>query len=38
MEKDDRPRGTLAILLIFLILLLLSWGGVYLIMIQRGGV
>jgi len=38
MEKDDRPRGTLAILLIFLVLLLLSWGSVYLIMIQRGGV
>jgi len=38
MDRDDRPRGTLAIMLIFLVLLLISWGGVYLIMIQRGGV
>lgn len=38
MKKEDQPRGTLAILLIFLILTIASWVGVYLIMLQRGGV
>jgi hypothetical protein len=38
MKKNDQPRGTLAILLIFLVLLIISWVGVYLLMLQRGGV
>lgn len=37
MKDDDKPRGTMLILLIFLFLLIASWVGVYLIMLQRGG-
>jgi len=37
MKNDDQPRGTLAILIIFLVLILLSWFGVYAIMLSRGG-
>jgi hypothetical protein len=37
-EKDDRfkPRGTLAVLVIFVITLVVLWGSVYLILLQRG--
>jgi len=38
MKKDDQPRGTLVILLIYLVIIVLSWVGVYLLMLQRGGV
>ncbi len=37
MKDDDRPRGTMVILIIFLLLLIASWVGVYLILLQRGG-
>lgn len=38
MLKDEQPRGTFAILLIFLVLILVSWVGVYVLMVNRGGV
>jgi hypothetical protein len=38
MKKDDQPRGTLIVLLIYLGLIIISWVGVYLLMLQRGGV
>ncbi len=31
-----RPRGTMFILLIFLITIILLWGSVYLILLSRG--
>ncbi len=38
MKQEHQPRGTFAILIIFLALTILSWIGVYLILLQRGGV
>lgn len=36
-EKSEfTPRGTIVILIIFLITLILLWGYVYLILLQRG--
>lgn len=37
MEPDEQPKGTLAVLLIFLAILALSWGGMYLLLVSRGG-
>lgn len=37
MEPDDKPKGTMAILLIFLVVLIISWGAMYLLMLQRSG-
>jgi len=38
MEKDKHPRGTLIILLAFLLLVVSSWLGIYFLMLSRGGV
>ena len=38
MEADHQPKGTLVILVFYLALTILSWLGVYLLMLQRGGV
>jgi hypothetical protein len=36
-ELDDfRPRGTIALLIIFLITLIVLWGSVYMILLSRG--
>ena len=37
MQPDDKPKGTMAILLIYLVILILSWGGMYFLMLQRSG-
>lgn len=37
MKQEDEPKGTIVILLVYLVILALSWGGIYLIMLQRGG-
>ena len=38
MKPDEQqPKGTLVILLIFLVVLALSWIGMYLLMLSRGG-
>jgi hypothetical protein len=37
MNSEEEPKGTLAILLIFIVVLALSWGGIYLLMLQRAG-
>jgi hypothetical protein len=34
--RDFKPRGTIAILIIFLITLVVLWGSVYLILLSRG--
>lgn len=37
-ENDDlQPKGTLAILLVYLVLVIISWVGVFLLMVSRGG-
>ena len=39
MKKDDKyktPQGTIAIMVIFIILIILLWGSVYLTMLSRG--
>ncbi|HYM91182.1 MAG TPA: cytochrome c oxidase subunit 2A [bacterium] len=36
---DDRhhaPQGTLALLLVYLVLIIVSWAGVYFVMLGRG--
>ncbi|NPV78100.1 MAG: cytochrome c oxidase subunit 2A [Anaerolineae bacterium] len=38
MKSDDQPKGTLAILILYLVLLIAIWGLVYKIMLQRGGI
>lgn len=38
MEKDKHPRGTLVILLAFLLLVVASWLGIYFLMLSRGGI
>jgi hypothetical protein len=38
MKKEEHPKGTLVILIIFLFLTILSWLGVYSLMLSRGGV
>ncbi|MBI2087191.1 MAG: cytochrome c oxidase subunit 2A [Deltaproteobacteria bacterium] len=36
MAKNGHPRGTLAVLIIFLLVILLAWGGLYLVLLGRG--
>gem|GEM_PF-3918381 len=38
MKKEEHPKGTLVILVIFIILTILAWLGVYAIMLSRGGI
>ncbi|GAB4579749.1 MAG: hypothetical protein Fur0022_24880 [Anaerolineales bacterium] len=35
-QEEFHPKGTALVLAIFLIVLILLWGSVYLIMLQRG--
>lgn len=35
-DREFKPRGTLAILAIFVITIIVLWGSVYLILLQRG--
>lgn len=35
-NEEFKPKGTLVILLIFLVTLIILWGSVYLILLQRG--
>ena len=37
-KKEEHPKGTLVILLIFLVLTVLSWLGIYSLMLSRGGI
>jgi hypothetical protein len=37
-KKEDHPIGTLIIMLIFLVLVALSWLGIYSLMLSRGGI
>lgn len=37
MKQEDEPKGTIVILLVYIVILALSWGGIYLLMLQRGG-
>ena len=37
MNHEDEPKGTIVILLVYIVILALSWGGIYLLMLQRGG-
>ncbi len=37
MKQEHQPKGTFAILIIFLVATILSWIGIYVIMLQRGG-
>ena len=37
MKKEEHPKGTMVILLIFLVLAVLSWLGIYALMLSRGG-
>jgi len=34
--EEFRPRGTFVMLLIFMLLLIILWGSVYLILLSRG--
>jgi hypothetical protein len=36
-DEEFRPRGTMAILTVFVITLVVLWGTIYLILVQRGG-
>lgn len=36
-KQEESPKGTMTVLLIFLILTLLGWFGVYMLLINRGG-
>jgi|WetSurMetagenome_2_1015567.scaffolds.fasta_scaffold329147_3 hypothetical protein len=38
MKPDEHPKGTLVILLIFLVLAVITWLGIYSVMIARGGI
>jgi hypothetical protein len=38
MEPEEHPKGTLFILFIFLVLTVISWLGIYFLMLSRGGV
>ena len=35
-QNEFKPKGTLVILLIFLVTLILLWGSVYVILLDRG--
>lgn len=36
-QKDEfKPRGTMVILIIFMITIIILWGSVYLILLERG--
>jgi len=34
---DEHPKGTLFILIIFLIVVIIAWLGIYALMLSRGG-
>lgn len=38
MKKEEHPKGTLVILIIFLFLTVAAWLGVYSLMLSRGGI
>ena len=35
-EEEFHPKGTMVFLLIFLVVLILLWGSVYMILLSRG--
>ena len=35
-QNDFKPKGTIVILLIFLLTIIVLWGSVYLILLDRG--
>ena len=37
MNHEDEPKGTIVILLVYIVILAMSWGGIYLLLLQRGG-
>jgi hypothetical protein len=37
MDHDLQPKGTMVILVIFLVIIIVSWSLVYLLMLQRIG-
>lgn len=38
MQPEEHPKGTFAILIIFLLVMIIIWVGLYLMVLQRGGV
>lgn len=36
-SQEDGPKGTMVILIAFLAITILSWFGVYMLLINRGG-
>lgn len=37
MKPEQQPKGTLVILIIYLVILAVSWVSMYLLMLNRGG-
>jgi hypothetical protein len=37
MKDSNRPIGTFVILIIYLVVIIASWLGVYMLMLSRGG-
>jgi hypothetical protein len=35
-EEDFKPRGTVAILIMFVLAIIILWGSVYVILLSRG--
>lgn len=35
--EEFQPKGTVAILIVFAITLIVLWGSIYMILLQRGG-
>jgi hypothetical protein len=35
-DEEFKPRGTIVILVIFLLTIIILWGSVYLILLERG--
>jgi len=36
-SEEFSPKGTVAILIVFVLTLIILWGTIYLILLQRGG-
>ncbi len=36
-QEEFKPKGTVAILVVFAVTLIVLWGTIYLILLQRGG-
>ncbi|NJN82428.1 MAG: cytochrome c oxidase subunit 2A [Caldilineaceae bacterium] len=36
MKQPEAPRGTIALLLLYFVIIILMWGNVYMTMLSRG--